>query len=87
MPRPDEQVAATALFIVPEWVALDGRCATCGYAMARKGRTAFRCDRRNVSISLDTSCESYAPAPSLVAARKRARAGRPTCLEAGPSGD
>ena len=70
-----------------EWTVLDGRCATCGYSMARKGRATFRCDRHDVPISLDASCESYAPAPTLVAARKRAGAGRPTCLEAGPGGN
>jgi hypothetical protein len=66
MPRPGEQVAAAALLIVPERVVLDGRCATCGDAMARRGRAAFRCARHDVPISLDSSCENYAPAPTLL---------------------
>ena len=82
MPRPGEQVAAAALFVVPEWAVLDGRCATCRNAMERKGKGTFRCDLHNAPIALDYSCEDYAPAPNLLAARSRASAGSPTCQEA-----
>ena len=84
MPKPGEQVAAAALFLVPEWAVLDGRCATCQSALKRKGQSAFRCDLYDEEIELNYSCESYAPAPVLLAARNRAENGNPTCQEASP---
>jgi hypothetical protein len=82
MPRSREQIAAAVLFIVPEWVAFDGRCATCRSAMTLSGKATFRCEQHNVPINLDNSCESYGPAPNLVEARQRARTGSGTCEEA-----
>ena len=82
MPRPGEQVAAAALFMVPEWAVLDGRCATCRYAMTTRSKDVFRCEQYNEPIKLDYSCEGYVPAPSLVEARRLARSGRATCREA-----
>lgn len=69
MAREDERVAATALFAIPEWAVLDGRCATCRHAMARTRKITFRCDQHDVPIKLDNSCDNYAPAPSLIEAR------------------
>lgn len=82
MPRSGEQNVAAVLFMVPEWVAFDGRCATCRSAMSSKGRVTFRCDLHDTAIELSNSCESYVPAQHLVEARERARTGNATCEEA-----